>query len=460
MFTSIRIENFKAWKDTGDIRLAPLTVFFGTNSSGKTSLTQLLLMLKQTAQSPDRKRVLHPGDKSTPVDLGTFHDIVHNHDQDLPVSFRISTQLPETLTVQDPRTERIYRARSMAFEAEVGTNGAGDEQLMVRRMRYELLRNGEIKLAAEMKPTGKTGRYELAAEHYELVRNQGRPWQLPAPVRFYGFPDEATVYYQNAGFLSDLTLALERQLGAIYYLGPLREYPRRAYTWSGETPEHVGWRGDRAIEALLAARERRFNLRPKQKSKSFERMIASWLQEMGLIVSFEARPIAEHRKEYEVLVRTAGSGQPVNLTDVGFGVSQVLPVLVQCLYVPAGSTILLEQPEIHLHPKVQAALADFFIDAIHLREAGIDRNIQLIVESHSEHFLRRLQRRIAEEKIQPEQTALYFCEPTAKGASIRALQVNPYGYITNWPKEFFGDDIGDVAAMTEAALQRRARQQS
>src|SRR6266478_247573 len=89
MLTELRLQNFKAWQDTGPIRLAPITVLFGPNSSGKSSITQLLLMLKQTAESPDRLRVLHAGDKRTAIDLGTFHDMVYGHDDRRLISFTL-----------------------------------------------------------------------------------------------------------------------------------------------------------------------------------------------------------------------------------------------------------------------------------------------------------------------------------------------------------------------------------
>ncbi len=79
MLTRLRVQNFKSWRDTGDLEIAPLTGLFGTNSSGKTSILQLLLMLKQTVESPDRRRVLHFGDERSLVDLGTFFDVVYDH---------------------------------------------------------------------------------------------------------------------------------------------------------------------------------------------------------------------------------------------------------------------------------------------------------------------------------------------------------------------------------------------
>jgi predicted ATPase len=140
---------------------------------------------------------------------------------------------------------------------------------------------------------------------------------------------------------------------------------------------------------------------------------------------------------------------------VGFGVSQILPVLVLCYYVPEGSTLILEQPEIHLHPAVQAGLADVFIDAIKTRK------IQIIVESHSEHLLRRLQRRVAEESESLSNTdiAIYFCATGQDGTSqLTTLNLDPFGNITNWPPGFFGDEMGDLVAMTEAAMKRQLTQ--
>jgi predicted ATPase len=296
--------------------------------------------------------------------------------------------------------------------------------------------------------------YKLEAYGYELKRIQGRAWPLPAPVRFYGFPDEVSAFYQNAGFTSDLALALERQLKRILYLGPLRDIPRRSYTWAGDVPEHVGRDGDGAVNALLAAADRRISGGFKQRALPFQHVIASWLEQLGLLDSFETRKITAGRKDYEVRVRTKGSTKDVDLTDVGFGISQVLPVVVESFYVPPNSTVIIEQPELHLHPRVQSELADLFIAAIQAREKGEDRKIQFIIESHSEHFLQRLQRRIAENALQPDDIALYFCEPNQKGSVLRELKVNSFGDIDDWPEDFFGDPMTDISARMKAAAER------
>jgi predicted ATPase len=159
--------------------------------------------------------------------------------------------------------------------------------------------------------------------------------------------------------------------------------------------------------------------------------------------------IAENSNIYQVKVQKSASSAKVLITDVGFGVSQILPVLVLCYYVPEGSIVLLEQPEIHLHPSVQANLADVFIDVMK------NRNLQIILESHSEHLLRRLQLRIADETLAPENMALYFCEIEKGKSSLTTLDLNLFGDIENWPKDFFGDDFGEIAAISRAATQRK-----
>jgi len=183
--------------------------------------------------------------------------------------------------------------------------------------------------------------------------------------------------------------------------------------------------------------------------------IAAWLRDLGVIDSFCVEPVAEGRKEYEVLIRTHPGTPQVKLTDVGFGVSQVLPALVQAFYAPPNSVVWMEQPEIHLHPSVQSNLADAFISAVQAYEDGKPRNVQLIVESHSEHFLNRLQRRVAEGQVGTDEVAIYFVKRTEQGAELEPLRLNIFGEIENWPEDFFGNEMEDVAARTLAAMHRK-----
>lgn len=455
MFTQLRIQNFKAWKDTGSIRLAPLTVFFGPNSSGKTSLLQFLLLLKQTAQSRDRRQVLNLGGSHSYIDFGVWPEMVFGGDPAKGLGFELEWLLPDPARTRG-RDGGSLRGTIMRFEAELGSTS--NAPIGVRELCYTLRLPqglGIPPMRVGMRYDDGTRSYELFAEGPGLRGGSG----LPAPTRFYGFPDEVSARLRSDR-VDDFELDLEERLDSVLYVGPLREASDRLYTWSGEAPADVGFLGENTVAALLAAQGRLLQLADGgRESIRFEEVLARWLVRMGILESFDAKAIGSEGSLYRVVVRTPGSRKQVNLADVGFGVSQVLPVLVQLLYAEPDTTLLFEQPEIHLHPRVQSELADLFIETIGMRQDGKSRGIQCLVESHSEHFLRRLQRRIAEGKLTPEQTALYFCKPGGDGSTIEKLQVDKYGRISNWPEDFFGDSIGDTEQQMDAMLRRMEQEE-
>jgi predicted ATPase len=455
MLKHLRIQNFKGWKDTGTIRMAPISLFFGANSSGKSSIGQFLMMLKQTVESPDRKAVFYPGGKNSAVQLGSYQEMVFHRDPANKIAFDYRWALPEDLKFKDPLSGQIFSGDDLDFRAEVELSDATKNLLQVSEFKYRLLNQDAQSLSIELSRKSDKREYAASAEQYSLVRKKMRAWALKDVVRFYGFPDEVVAYYQNADFVQDLNLAQEKLFNSIFYLGPLRTKAERLYTWGGITPESVGFAGENTVAAILAARDRKTSLGYRRPAKPLEEIIALKLKEMGLIEEFKVNPISDQRQEYEVKVRTKGSRDWVDLPDVGFGISQVLPVLVQCFYAPAGSIILMEQPEIHLHPNAQSALADVMIDVINSRENGIDRGIQLVIETHSEHFLRRLQRRIAEDVVSQEKVSAYFANITKAPATLEPLQIDIFGNIRNWPENFFGDEMGDITEQAKAAMKKR-----
>jgi len=447
MLSELSLKNFKSWKDTGAIAFGPITGVFGTNSSGKTSLLQLLLLLKQTADSPDRAQVLRFGDDRSFVNLGTFRDVAFQHDIQAALDWRVRWRLESPLRVGDPEVEDsiLFEGSDMTFSASVRQDNK--ERLFVEQMTYKL---GEASVSMQRKPSG--DKYDLRADvgAFKLKRAVGRPWDLPHPVKCYGFPDQIRAYFQNAGFLSDLELKFEQLLSGVFYLGPLRDYPKREYTWAGARPADMGPRGERVVDALLASRhdKRRISRGQGKRSLGVEEYVAHWLRELGLIDEFSVKPIAKDSNLYRVSIKKTKNAAEVLITDVGFGISQILPVITLCYYVPSGSIVILEQPEIHLHPSVQAGLADVLVDAV-------TRNrIQVILESHSEHLLRRLQLRIAEGQLKASDTKLYFCSLQHEESQLEHLRLDMFGRIENWPTDFFGDEFEDRAAMSRAIADR------
>lgn len=444
MITELRVENFKTWRSL-DVEFSLVTALFGANSSGKSSVTQFLLLLKQTKEATDRGLALDFNGQY--VSLGEFKDVVFGHDLKLQIPWSIVVELEDNLLLQDASTSRVKSlVRSDTFEVRgrvrASTFGTQANMLSYRIGSYDfsLLPKRED-TAFDLRATGGT---------FKFVRTPGRAWQLPGPIKSYAFPDQARTYFQNAAFLADLESKFEQQLDNLYYLGPLREFPKRDYTWARTRPIDVGVRGEKVIDAILSATvagEKR-NLAWKARLKSFQEIVAHWLKEMGLIYDFSVKEIAKGSNFYQVLVRSREGGPYVALTDVGFGVSQVLPVIVLLYYVPEGSTVILEQPEIHLHPSAQAVLADLILNV------SSHRNVQVVIETHSEHLLLRLQRRVAEEDFDSDDVLLYYSEAKGGESSLSQLEIDDYGQLSEWPVNFMGDAFGETLAAEKARLKR------
>ena len=445
MLTGLRLTNFKSWDDTGQVRLAPLTIFFGRNSSGKSSLIQSLLLMMQTAESLDPRQVLQLGARETYADLGTYLDLVRDHDGNLDVGMTFDWQTRKHVKLRraTASTDAI-EADTFRFFTDIAQERGVLGEIFVRRMQYAIGAAGDRTVGMRLRRED----YEVVSHGLNLRRRGKAPDHLPEPIKCYGFPDSASAAYQNADFLAELSHQFDELMSSISYVGPLRDRPRRRYQWQGSSPTFVGPRGENTVASILAARRESRTI----KGRSFEENIGYWLQRMGLIDHFAVTEIGSGTGLYELRVSVAGNATSVSITDVGFGVSQVLPVLVQVFYASPGTPVVLEQPEIHLHPAAQSALGDVLLGSVK------DNGTQLIVETHSEHLLHRIQRRIAEEDISKDEVALYFVEAEDGRSAIHELKVDEYGNITNWPQEFFGDEMGDLAAMTEAAAARRSHQ--
>jgi len=459
MLTSLQIKNFKAWKDTGKVSLKPLTVIFGANSAGKSSLGHLLLALKQTAISTERKRAIHLGDVNSLVELGTFADCLHGHDITQKLEFELGWKPSERLEIKYPYLEKVFAGDRMNLAVELSAGKTGQPE--ATRIDYNLF-DGDTQVLDARFTKSDSGSLTLKSTRARLLRNQGRKWPLENAEKFYRMSETSLARFQNADFLADFAISVETMLRGVAYLGPLREYPKRIYQWSGNTPEDVGMKGEDTIAAILAAdaEGRKLNRVKGAHLKGFSEFIAEHLVSLGVIHSFRVQPVAAGRKEYEVLVKTHPKATEVKITDVGIGVSQVLPALVLPFYCAPNSTVWMEQPEIHLHPQVQAELADVFITAIQATENKKPRNVQLIIESHSEHFLNRLQRRVAEGVVDPDDVAVHFCTKGEDATEMKPLELNLYGDIVNWPENFFGDEMADLTARTVAAMEQRKKQSS
>lgn len=455
MLLSWRIKNFKAWQDTGAIKLAPLTVFFGENSVGKSSLGQLLQALKQSAAATAKRQPLDFGDAQSLIDLGSFAQNLHQGQLDQPLEFELQWRLASEIDLQGLGQHETVLVDELRLQ--VGVIAGQAQQPVVQSICYSAYQHGQEQCRVSYCSTKTT---ELQVQIYQP---QMQIYSIAladavSPERFYQLPAAQQV---DAQFINTLALQTQSVLADVHALAALRAAPQRRYSWAGEAPVSVGRAGESVVAAVLAAdaQQRQLQFAVEQPELPFAQGIAYWLEQIGVASDFAIRPVADVSDEYQVLLKNHAAACEVSLADLGFGVSQLLPVIVQAFYAQPNSTLWLEQPEIHLHSQVQAGLADVLIAATQAKEAGQARNVQIIVESHSEHFLNRLQRRIAEGVISHSDVALYFCSRVGTQAQIESLDIDTYGEIANWPENLFGDEMTDIAARAMAAVQRK-RQQS
>lgn len=246
------------------------------------------------------------------------------------------------------------------------------------------------------------------------------------------------------------------------YVGPLRQAPHQPF---GTAPDpdagDVGVAGQ-YVAAVLQANgsiRRRFPLPPDSPAHQAEDMVTlgdavnSWVGFLGLATSLTVREDTPLVLGIDVV--PPGLERPVSLGSVGVGVSQVLPIIVQCLVAGPGALIVLEQPELHLHPAAQQRLADFLLAC-----TAWGQNI--LVESHSEYLVLRLRRRIAEDHSDSlrSQVAILFAERDAAGATTyKDVELTPAGGVVEWPQGFFDQGPDEAHQLLIAAAQRQRAQE-
>ncbi len=246
---------------------------------------------------------------------------------------------------------------------------------------------------------------------------------------------------------------------SLKYLGPLRDEPKPLYPLApAADPYDVGLRGEHTASILELHKNKKIKYIPstsfkspqvdrKMVTRTLEAAVVDWLQYLG--VASSAKSLDKGKLGHELKVALANSESTYDLTHVGVGVSQVLPILVICLLADSDSTLVFEQPELHLHPKVQTLLGDFFLSMALC-------NKQCIVETHSEYFIDRLRFRIASaDKELNSLTKIYFVEKSSETSSFREVVINEYGAISDWPEGFFDQSQKQAEEILRAAAAKR-----
>ena len=390
MLTHLKLENFKIWRSTGPIRLAPITLLLGTNSSGKSSLIQSLLLIRQTVKGDDPNLDLSLGnpDADDSVTLGQFKDLLCRH------SAASESTSATQVGIEFRWSEHGQAGTSTLFSARYNKGPAGSAELAFLRLG----KDGQGFSVQRRKP----GIYRLSLATQAKSFGQSADFR---PERSFAFSASTLNKLGAQGeLIKAIGPALLDELGRIIYLGPVRRLAQRDYVWAGRMPAHIGDDGAKAVDALIAsgvarqsAKKRNQALRAEE--QLFEKTI-HWLKEMNLADGLSIRALGRSAR-YELLIEN--DGRASNLKDVGVGVSQVLPVIVAALFAQPGHIVIVEEPESHLHPLAQSKLAELFA------QVSKERNVQFIVETHSEHLFRRMQTLIARKKVKLVDRQLDSC---------------------------------------------------
>jgi hypothetical protein len=439
--------------DTGDIELRPLTVLLGSNNVGKTSLIAPLLIARQTMLSRDRRAPLVT--RGDWINVGDFDDYVFRHDKTRAVKLTFGFHVHDDL---EPK-EELGAAGPGSCQAEftLAPNGSG-----VRLSRYRILdiygrallerrlgRTGNYSLKLSAPPSGSVVRGSPDAAARRAMRDD-RPVHFsfsPTPVfsaaveatrpagptlraRELDIDPYTTMYLDIVDNVYDELMRLAYR---IQFVGPLRDEPQRVYQVHGETPIDVGSRGQLSAELLY-----------RSDGGPLLRSVNQWLPRFGFPGGIRVRRLTAGAFSLDTSV---DKNRPrINIADTGFGLSQLLPLLVQSFNAASESILLFEQPEIHLNPGLQVTLADLF--------CTVAKDRTVVVETHSEHFILRLRRLVAEGTFDAKDVALLYFDDTNRGARIRQVSLQSNGHIPadQWPKGFFEEGLQQSVGL--AAAQR------
>lgn len=546
----IEIENFKGIGTAQVIDLRPITLLFGPNSAGKSTILQSLHYLREILErrNPDPDQTIAGG----LIDLGGFATLVHGHDLSRTIVLKvvidgIDGHGSERLPLNSGASLTAAEFENLPIRYLVGENTDLKDYAVVQSIGVSLSISWSDLLAgpyvsaitvmmdsadiATITSSAQSGQAILSKFNFDhplfrRFRDVDEPWELEEELSPYPLADEILDLSRQMSRTNDLQLhdyrigvdtflgalpdlsrpmvsdlrdpevkkfELESRtprvrglnalvdelivgplrlvrdyLSAMTYVGPLREIPSRKYR-PRLSPDESRWAQGLAawdllytdpsgklleeVNAWLGGEERlktgyrleKFQFKEVPVPSRFHQLFERGLSEDDLGELQDLYTTLSGRSE--IALRDFEKGIIVAPSDVGVGISQMIPVIVGCLRNQQG-ILAIEQPELHVHPAIQVGLGDLFIQAIQKSESIFGPGKTLLVETHSEHIMLRLLRRIREASenevppgllgLAPDDVAVIYVESTDDGVRFRPLRVDREGdFIDRWPKGFF-----------------------
>ena len=515
---SIGLQNVKAFKDTGDIELVPITIFVGQNSCGKSSFIRFPVVLSQTFDNEASGICLHSNQPGT-IDYGNFQDIVYQHQGDT-FSFSFTEDYKKIYRNfglgNIPKTDKTYMLRctiaftkvhnekaseieisrfvveiddELAFEIvqgekpyicikkaitkdqvmDVDTTIFFDSKLKLSLSRYynpisdDVILKGIISTFYRNNRSVYNAAYSMLSDRFvyyvhekEKIDNiDEKRYELSSEQKYL-----ITKIYEITRQTFDIVVSLIRMLIAdtynMHYIGPFRNNPQRIYRLDESSRKKVGHSGEYASDMLI---NDYFDKGIITKS------VSNWFKEsFGYSICVrELRSGDFGSGYYQITLQEEKNHEERNIMDVGYGISQVLPIVIQLAEATTkirqnsryNEFFVIEQPELHLHPAAQAKLASLFTNAI---DNESWRYRRMLVETHSEHFIRALQVMIADPKcfLTNKMVKIYYVnKDEITGSSIHEMEMTEEGqFKEEWPSGFFDKSFELSSALLRAIYMR------
>tara|TARA_R110001592_G_scaffold118165_5_gene320556 strand:+ start:646 stop:2076 length:1431 start_codon:yes stop_codon:yes gene_type:complete len=459
--SAISLRNFRGFKATDDVELAPLTFLVGPNSSGKSSVSDAMMLISQSNIVPDFYEAnFEPVWMGELIDLGSFEDSVFFHNLNLEISIGFQLKM-------DPRS---YYSRRLSFD-----NKAVKYEFKIRWSKLNNLSYVSQVIISDV-TTGENLKIKIRPTStwsfiIEINKNIVHSFDFPR----HAPPDYLDTVYRRIlpvvsgiikkpGVLSHgkgaawgrILQSLERY-GANGFVGRIgrvssgRSAPHRWYVpksgikdrlfspflsrevYDSLSPEMV----DEALEDQQDKARRRPGRRSRNRQKISS--LNKVLDELGIGNKIATTKYTPYHSILEI--RDNVLGVNANVADVGYGASQVIPVIAACLS-GEDSPLIVEQPEVHLHPKAQGVIGDLLCDT--------SRQRQVIVETHSPHLINRARIRVASGQIPASDVCVLYVSRSEKGAVITRIPIEPNGdFGAEWPKGFFDERYEDTMRLLE-----------
>ncbi|MGK4002050.1 AAA family ATPase [Sorangium sp. So ce1036] len=414
--SAIAVEGFKSIRKRTEIAVRPLTLLAGTNSSGKSSIMQPPLLMKQTLDAlydPGALLLDGPHVRFTAVEQLFSRFGGRNSNQ-----FSVGIDLP---------TGKV----GVRFQKQAkGGLDVVETTVAVPLGRGDRLRRGIV--------------HDYPEHVISVVRKRCFLWYQLS--RRTGETLSVVETNDGSGYVPLALRSAPDDLRAIIHVAALRGIPERTYRTTAVGDEFPG-PFEPYVASIIHHWQATKDIRLKQ--------LGAALEKLGLNWTIKASRVDDTRVELRVgrlKQRARGRAQDlVSIADVGFGVSQCLPVLVALLTARPGQLVYIEEPEIHLHPRAQVALAQILADAA-------SRGVRVVIETHSSLLLLGVQALVAEGAFRPELVALHWFSLTKDGATqVRSADLDEAGAFGDWPEDFAEVALDAQARYLDPAEKRMAK---